>query len=182
MKVGVFCSANDAIARRYQDEAIMLGKWLAEHGHTLVYGGCDSGLMELIGRTVHENGGQTIGVVPSIVEQGGRRSDYVDIEIPCDDLSDRKALMMMQADIFVALPGGIGTLDEIFTVAASSTIGYHHKRVVLSNVSGFWNNLISVLDNMQACGMMRADYHRYIGVAASFDELICLMEKENNSD
>ena len=77
----------------------------------------------------------------------------------------------MQSDMAVALPGGIGTIDEIFTVAASGSIGYHDKRVILYNVKGFWNKLVAVLDDLQAQGFIRGDYHRYIDVANNFEEL-----------
>ena len=92
-----------------------------------------------------------------IVEKSGRISDYVDVEIPCDNLSDRKQLMMDQSDVFIALPGGIGTLDEVFTVAASATIGYYQKPVILYNMKGFWDSLIALLDDLQAKGMIRGN-------------------------
>lgn len=114
----------------------------------------------------------TIGVVPSLVEKGGKKSQYIDIEFPCDNLSDRKDLLVMQSDIMVALPGGIGTLDEVFTVAAAHTIGYHQKRVILYNVKGFWNTLIATLDDLQAKGFIRGDCHTYIDIADSFEELV----------
>jgi uncharacterized protein (TIGR00730 family) len=85
-------------------------------------------------------------------------------------LSDRKQLMMDQADVFVALPGGIGTLDEIFTVAASATIGYHQKPVVLFNVKGFWNPLVQLLDNLKAQGMVRGEWQQYIRIISSLEE------------
>ena len=127
--------------------------------------------MERLGRAAHEAGGRTIGVVPTIVEKTGRTSQYVEIEIPCDNLTDRKQLMMDQADLFVALPGGIGTLDEVFTVAASATIGYHQKPVILYNLKGFWNPLIALLDDLGQQGMVRGDWRQYIRVATSIDEL-----------
>jgi len=83
----------------------------------------------------------------------------------------RKGLLVMPSDMAVALPGGIGTIDEIFTVAASVSIGYHDKRVILYNVKGFWNKLVAVLDDLQAQGFIRGDYHRYIDVANNFEEL-----------
>lgn len=171
MKIGLFCSANDHIDRRYFDETERLGRWMAAQGHTLVFGGCDSGLMECAARAVQEGGGRTIGVIPTIVERGGRVSPHVDIEIPCDNLSDRKDLMMAQADVFVALPGGIGTLDEVFTVAASHTIGYHHKRVILFNTDGCWDALTALLDDLQRRGMIRGDWRDTIAVATTIDEL-----------
>ncbi|MFC2762590.1 MAG: LOG family protein, partial [Prevotella denticola] len=77
---------------------------------------------------------------------------------------DRKAIMMERADIFHALPGGIGTLDEVFTVAASATIGYHRKKVVLHNVKGFWDSLVLLLDDLQKHGMIRGNYHDFIEI------------------
>ena len=171
MKICVFCSANGQIDPDFFSAAEELGRWAAEKGHTIVYGGVNQGLMEAIGRAAHEAGALTIGVIPTIVEKSGRRSDYVDIDIPCDNLSDRKQLMMDQADVFVALPGGIGTLDEIFTVAASATIGYHQKPVVLFNIKGFWNPLVQLLDNLKAQGMVRGEWQQYIRIISSLEEL-----------
>lgn len=172
MKIGVFCSANNNIAPEYFRETEALGRWIGEEGHTLVYGGANSGLMECIARAVHEAGGMTIGVVPTLLEKGGRVSDYVDVNIHCDNLSDRKDLMLAQADVFVALPGGIGTLDEVFTVAASHTIGYHQKRVILYNIGGFWNSAIAMLNDLAAKGMIRGDWRDLIGVADSKEALV----------
>lgn len=171
MKIAVFCSANNQIAPVYFQKAEELGRWMADQGHTLVYGGCNSGLMEAVGRAVHEGGGMTIGVIPTLVEQGGRQSQYVDVEIPCDNLDDRKHLMLAQCDVAVALPGGIGTLDELFTLAASHTIGYHQKMVILYNIEGFWDSLVALLDDLQAKGMIRGNYTEYIQVANNMDEL-----------
>jgi uncharacterized protein (TIGR00730 family) len=113
----------------------------------------------------------TIGMVPQIIEKHGRTSEYLDVTIPCDDLSDRKALMMAQADVFIALPGGIGTLDEIFTVTASHTIGYHGKMVVLYDMKGFWSSTIALLDDLQARGFIRGRWTDFIKVARSLDDI-----------
>ena len=171
MKIAVFCSANKNIDPDFFTLTEEMGKWMAENGHDLVFGGCNSGLMDCIGKAVKANGGRTIGVVPTLVERGGRTFPDLDIEIPCDNLSDRKDLMLLKSDVVVALPGGLGTLDEIFTVAASSTIGYHNKRVILYNINGFWNTLIALLDDLQQRGMIRGDYHRHIEIADSFEQL-----------
>ena len=171
MKICVFCSANEQIDPDFFRATEELGHWAATNGHVIVYGGVNQGLMERLGRAAHEAGGRTIGVVPTIVEKTGRTSQYVEIEIPCDNLTDRKQLMMDQADVFVALPGGIGTLDEVFTVAASATIGYHQKPVILYNLKGFWNPLIALLDDLGQRGMVRGEWRQYIRVATSIDEL-----------
>ena len=113
MKIGIFCSANDNIDPDFFKLTAELGRWVGEQGHTLVFGGSNQGLMECIGRAAHEAGAQTVGVVPRILEAGGRVSDSVDVNIACDNLSDRKELILARSDVFVALPGGIGTLDEV---------------------------------------------------------------------
>ena len=175
MKIGIFCSANKNIEPLYFEKTRELGQWIAQNGHTIVFGGCNLGLMECIAESVHQAGGQTIGVVPSIIEKNGRLSDHVDIHIPCDNLSDRKDLFLCQSDVLVALPGGIGTLDEIFTVAASATIGYHNKKVILYNINGFWNSMIAMLDDMERRGLIRGQWHDYIQVADSLEMLTALL-------
>ena len=171
MKVAIFCSANENIEPVYFEKTRELGEWLAKNGDSIVFGGCDMGLMECVAKAAYEAGGMTIGVVPSKIEENGHVSQYLSVEIPCDNLSDRKDLMLLKSDVVVALPGGLGTLDEIFTVAASSTIGYHNKRVILYNINGFWNTFIALLDDLQQRGMIRGDYHRHIEIADSFEQL-----------
>ena len=175
MKICIFCSANQQIDPDFFTLTAELGRWAAEQGHTIVYGGVNQGLMECVAQATKEAGGHTVGVVPTLVEKSGRCSDHTDVEIPCDNLSDRKQLMMDQSDVFVALPGGIGTLDEVFTVAASATIGYHRKRVILYNMKGFWDSLVALLDDLQNQKMMRQPWLTHIGVASSLDELKALL-------
>ena len=176
MKIAVICSANKNIDPDFFTLTEEMGKWMAENGHDLVFGGCNSGLMDCIGKAVKANGGRTIGVVPTLVERGGRTFPDLDIEIPCDNLRDRKDLMLAQSDIFVALPGGIGTQDEIFTNAAAHTIGYHHKMVILYNMKGFWNSTIALLDDMAEKSMIRGDWRDVIEVADNLEELTMLCE------
>ena len=159
MKIGIFCSANKNIEPLYFEKTRELGQWIAQNGHTIVFGGCNLGLMECIAESVHEAGGQTVGVVPSIIEKNGRLSDHVDIHIPCDNLSDRKDLFLCQSDVLVALPGGIG----------------HNKKVILYNINGFWNSLIAMLDDMDRHGMIRGQWHDYIQVADSLEMLTALL-------
>lgn len=173
MKIAVFCSANDNIGAEYFRLTAELGRWMGREGHTLVYGGRDSGLMRCIGTAVHEAGGMLVSVIPQILANSAGRPDYIDVEIPCDNLSDRKELMLAQADVCVALPGGIGTLDEVFTVAASHNIGYHGKMVVLYNMAGFYDKTIEMLDDLQARGFIRSRWTDYIRVASTLDELKC---------
>ena len=171
MKIGIFCSANGQLDPDFFTMTEELGRWLATEGHTLVYGGVNSGLMECVARAVKQAGGRTVGVLPQIVVKSGRISDYVDVEVMCDNLSDRKQLMADKSDVFIALPGGIGTIDEVFTIAAAHTIGYHDKRVILYNMKGFWDDLTAMLDRLQQRGMVRSEWRDYIAVANSLEEI-----------
>lgn len=171
MKICVFCSANEQIDPDFFLATADLGVWAARNGHTIVYGGVNCGLMECLAKATRQAGGRTIGVIPKIIEENGRISDHVDVELFCDNLSDRKQLMMDWADVFIALPGGIGTLDEVFTVAASATIGYHQKRIILYNVKGFWVSLIAMLDDLQQRGVIRRQWQQWITVANTLDDI-----------
>lgn len=175
MKIGVFCSANSNIDPDFFSLTRELGTWIGQNGHTLVFGGCNMGLMECIAQSVHEAGGSTIGVVPLVIEKGGKVSDFVDVNIACDNLSDRKDLMLLQSDILIALPGGIGTLDEIFSVAAAHTIGYHNKRVIIYNMKGFWDSTIRMLDDLQSQGLIRGSWRNYIQIANSMEQIQLLI-------
>ena len=167
MKIAVFCSANNNISREYFERTTELARWCREEGHTIVFGGCNMGLMGCLA----EEKGSLVGVVPRIIEQGGRVSENLTVHIPCDNLSDRKDLMLLHSDVVVALPGGIGTLDEIFTVAAGHTIGYHHKPIILYNINGFWDSLVALLDDLQQRGMIRGHWTDFIRTANTLEEL-----------
>ena len=175
MNICIFCSANSNIPTEYFERTSELGTWMGANGHTLVFGGCNLGLMECVAKAVHDAKGMTVGVVPTIVEKGGKVSDYVDVKILCDNLSDRKDLMIERSDVIIALPGGVGTLDEIFTVLAAASIGYHNKRVILYNIGGFWDSLIAMLNDLKARGVLRAGFDDTVKVAHTLDEIAALI-------
>ncbi len=178
MRIGVFCSANTQIDRDYFTYTREFGAWIATQGHTLVFGGCNKGLMECVAQAVKEHGGHTVGIIPSLVERGGFVSAYTDKKIYCRNLSERKDLLAAESDVLVALPGGIGTLDEIFTVAAASTIGYYRKLVILYDMKGFWQPLIQTLHQLQTQGFIRGNYLERIAVAHNLEELCQLLHQE----
>ena len=175
MNICIFCSANSNIPTEYFERTSELGTWMGVNGHTLVFGGCNLGLMECVAKAVHDAKGMTVGVVPTIVEKGGKVSDYVDVKILCNNLSDRKDLMIERSDVIIALPGGVGTLDEIFTVLAAASIGYHNKRVILYNIGGFWDSLIAMLDDLKTRGVLRAGFDDTVKVAHTLDEIAALI-------
>ena len=169
--VAVFCAASENIAPGYFEAAGEVGSMLGRIGATLVYGGARFGLMEATAKAAKAAGAHVVGVVPEILVERDRVSGLLDEHIPCRNLSDRKDIMLEKSDILVALPGGVGTLDEIFHVMAAATIGYHSKKVVLYNVNGFWTGLMYMLGEMNGMGFVRGGIEKYLVVAKSITEL-----------
>lgn len=175
-KIGVFCSACDSIDDIYFTTTTEFGEWIGKNNKTLIYGGADLGLMECIAKAVKTNGGKVIGVVPSILEEKGKVSKFVDTIHQTNNLSDRKDFIMEHSDVFVALPGGIGTVDEIFHVMGAATIGYHSKKVILYNVDGFYNEIIEVMETLNKKGFIRRPLNVFYDVANTFEELTGLLK------
>ena len=176
MNLCVFCSANEHIDPDFFSLTRSLGEHLAHEGHTVVFGGCDMGLMRCLAESVTGAGGEVVGVVPHIVEEGVGASSLLTRVISCSDLNERKSVMMEESDLFLVLPGGIGTLDELFTVAASASIGYHHKRIVLYNMKGFWSSLTLMLSDLEKRGMIRGQWTEYIEIADTLEEVSRLIK------
>ena len=170
-KIGIFCSASESIDKMYFDSARQIGEWIGQTGKTLRYGGASLGLMECVARAVKENGGKVIGVVPTLLEEKNSVSTQPDEIIHTFNLSDRKDVMTEKSDILVALPGGVGTLDEIFHVIAAASIGYHQKKVIFYNEYGFYDELLKALGTLESKGFARKPFSTYYEVANTLEEL-----------
>ncbi|MCD8032464.1 MAG: TIGR00730 family Rossman fold protein [Bacteroides sp.] len=177
--IGIFCSASEDIDKLYFQATHLLGHWIGSEGLRLVCGGADLGLMECIAQATRQSGGEVLGVVPTLLEEKGQVSRYCNHIIYTHDLSDRKDILLRESDILVALPGGLGTLDEVFHVLASATLGYHSKRVVFYNVNGFYDKLLAALDEMRMRSFARKPLSDYYDVAHTFEELILLLKQPN---
>lgn len=169
--VAVFCAASEEIDKKYRDEACEVGAMIGAVGATLIYGGARAGLMEATAAAVKEAGGRVVGVVPQVLVERNRVSALLDETVLVRDLSERKDIMVQRSDVLVALPGGVGTLDEIFHTMAAATIGFHSKRVVLYNASGFWDGLLSLLREMANEAFVRGALCNYLTEVRSVEEL-----------
>ena len=174
-KIAIFCAASDSIDAKYVEKAKELGTWMGQQHKTLVYGGSNAGLMEAIALAVKTNGGTVMGVVPTLLENNGKKSDLLDITFRTDNLSDRKDTMLRESEVLVALPGGVGTLDEVFHVMATSTLNYHHKPIIFYNVDGFWNDLLSFLEHLYDQHFMHKSLTELYAVANNLEELTDLI-------
>lgn len=175
--IAVFCAASEAIDEKYVQEARELGAFIGSKGCALVYGGARAGLMEAVAAAAKSTGAHIIGVVPHILEQRNRVSGLIEEKIMVRDLSERKDVMIERSDILVALPGGVGTLDEIFHTMAAATIGFHTKRVVLYNAFGFWDSLLALLQQLSADAFLRGSLSNYLVVANDLAELEKLIDE-----
>lgn len=143
MKICVFLSSSDAVAPHFVDLTIQLGEIIGENGHTLVYGGNNTGLMGKLADSVKDSGGKVFGVVPQKLHDLGRSYTRCDELVVSRDLRDRKAIMDENSDAFVALPGGLGTLEEIIEVLNLKYLRYHQKPVIFINHQGFYDPLFT---------------------------------------
>lgn len=173
--IAVFLSSARELLESYARAAAEVGALIGRTGCTLVYGGAAKGLMETLARAAKEAGARVYGVVPDIIEQRGQVSTCVDVAFRCVDLSDRKAIMMREADVFVVLPGGVGTLDELFTVLAARTIGLTAKPVVLYNVDGCWDSLLALLEELRQKRLVSSAVSDLLTVVSSPAELEALL-------
>ncbi len=174
-RIGVFCSSHDNLPESVTDAAIQLGTWIGQQHMMLVYGGVAKGLMEVLAKAVKTSGGRVMGILPERFSRMGLTSEQVDIEIPVANLSDRKAAMLRETDVFIALPGGIGTLDEIFTVMASSVIGEHKKQLILFNLDSYWNRLSNTLQEMEEQGYIASGFTSRIAMPQTIEDLTTLL-------
>lgn len=171
-KIGIFCSAADSIETVFFEKAHELGIWLGKNKKTLVYGGANIGLMECVAQAAKAHGAFIMGVVPTKLEERGAVSDLLDVTFRVDNLSERKDTMLRESDILVALPGGVGTLDEVFHVMASASIGYHSKKIIFYNVNGFWDELFAFLNRLREQHFARRPWENFYLVANNYEELI----------
>lgn len=177
MNICVYCSAKDIIANEYKQLGHELGKWIAENGHTLVFGGAVGGLMSVVSREVFEAGGEVLGVVPHRILASGRRSPWCTQTFEVDNMNTRKQKMKEISDCFVCLPGSYGTLDEMFDVIASGTVGEHRKPIYIINYKDFYTPLMEEVALMKEKKFIPAEEHYKPVVVSDIDELKVLITK-----
>ena len=170
-KVGVYLSSKDNLPESYVRAAREVGELIGRTGRTLVYGGARKGLMEVLAQSVKQHGGRVFGMVPDVIVERDLESEAIDVTFRCADLSDRKDMMNRESDVLVALPGGIGTLDEVFTVLANTCIGIRRQPLVFFNVDGCWNALLAALDDLFRQGLISGRPEDFYQVASNIDEL-----------
>lgn len=171
----VFCGANTGNRPQYREASEALGQALVNAGIGLVYGGAGIGLMGTIADTVRNAGGEVIGVIPqNLVEREVAHRQIDDLRV-VESMHDRKALMAELSDGFVALPGGIGTLEELFEVWTWGHLGLHGKPCALLDVDGFYTRLSQFLDHVDQEGFLRKGVREMLLIDDNPDSLVTRM-------
>lgn len=162
MNITVYCGSNPGKNPRFAETALELGKWLAAEGHTLIYGGSSVGLMGIVSRTVLDAGNPVIGVEPQFfIDAGVAQHDLTKL-YAVETMSERKALMIELGEVFVALPGGVGTLEEISEIMSRIRLGLGPHECYLLDIDGFFAPLKALLDNFLTEGFIApADLERF---------------------
>ncbi|MFD2637938.1 TIGR00730 family Rossman fold protein [Piscibacillus salipiscarius] len=171
-RIAVFCGSRHGIDDSYMKEAKKLGKLLANHNLELVYGGAIVGLMGAVAEGVLEQNGTVIGVIPERLKTVEiAHQNLTELHV-VKDMHERKAMMAQLSDAFVALPGGVGTLEEWFEVFTWSQIGYHEKPCALLNTNGYYSPLVELFDHMIKEGFADRHYKEHIIIEESPQHLI----------
>lgn len=177
MRVAVYCGSSLGKSGVYAEKASELGKQIALHGYGLVYGGSTQGLMGKVADAALAEGGEVIGVIPEHLTGKEKMHHGLTKLYIVDSMHTRKKKMVDLSDVFIALPGGCGTLDEYFEVFTWAQIGLHTKPVIIYNVNGFYDALIQHFHKMMEEGFLRENQHHILKVATSIEELFLMIEK-----
>jgi hypothetical protein len=175
MRIAVFLGSSDGRRPEFATAAADFGRSLAEAGAGIVYGGASIGLMGVLADAALAAGGEVIGVIPGglfAAEVAHQRLTRIEVVAT---MHERKARMAELADGFAALPGGLGTLDELFEILTWQQIGLHRKPVALLDVGGFWDPLASLLDGLAADGFVPAASRDRLARVASASDLLRLV-------
>jgi len=170
--IGVFCGSSLGARIEYQTAAQSIARLLAERGITLVYGGGRIGLMGAMADAAIAAGGKVIGVIPKLLYKKEVAHDGLAELRVVESMSERKAVMGRLSDAFIALPGGIGTLDELFEVWTWTQLGLQHKLAALLNVCGYFDPLIEFIDHAVAEGFLRSRHRQALLVETNEQQLL----------
>lgn len=182
MKICIYGASSNKINKSYIDATEKLGEALGEKGHTLVYGGGAGGLMGAAARGFKKKGGKVIGLAPSFFNVDGVLFEECDEFIYPDTMRDRKRMMEDLSDAFIAVPGGIGTFDELFEIVTLRQLGCHQKPVALFNVNGYYNHILEMFDFAVKEGFITEKIGEIVPSFTTAEEIMNYFENYNPSE
>lgn len=179
-RIAVFCGSGFGSKPTFREAAYELGSLLSQKEFGLVYGGSATGLMGALAEGVIDNGGEVIGVLPRFLKEREVAHSGLSELIMVEDMHERKAKMNSLADGFITLPGGLGTLEELFEILTWSQLGLHHKQIIVLNIGGYYNPLLALLQNLEEMGFLSARYKSRFLVCDSIGVAVSEFERLRN--
>jgi uncharacterized protein (TIGR00730 family) len=176
-KICVYCGSGPGIDPAFVEAARAFGTILAKNGIGLVFGGGAVGIMGELAQAVLHHGGEVTGIIPEFLLAREHAMKDTQGLIVTRDMHERKRKMFEMADAFVALPGGVGTLEEIVEQMTWAQLGRHKKPILLANIQGFWQPLCALLDHMKALEFIRGDLNFDLLVADGVEEILPMLQK-----
>ena len=171
MRISVFLASRTGNDPSLKEIMESFGRWMAEHGHTLVYGGANDGLMTVLADSVLDHGGKVIGVMPSFMAAMGRRHENLSEAYLTESMDERKKMLIEMGDAWIAMPGGQGTLEEISQAMSSVRLGLTSGKCVFLNYRGFYEPMKALLANMQNSGFIREEELSSVYFADTLEDL-----------
>jgi uncharacterized protein (TIGR00730 family) len=175
--LSVFCGSSISNVEAFRKEANLLGKYFGQHQIKLIYGGAKVGLMGAVSDAVLAQGGHVIGVIPDFIKTKEVAHDGLTQLIEVKTMHERKMKMFEISDGAIVLPGGFGTMDEMFELLTWGQLGLHKKPIGILNVEGFYDHLIKFLDHMVSTGLLRMSNRDMVIVSNDIEDLINSMKK-----
>lgn len=172
----IYCGSSSGNRSAFREAAESVGKLCARRGIGIVYGGGSVGLMGIMAGAALAAGGEVIGVIPRKLVTLEKEHRGLTQLFEVETMHERKKLMMDHADGFLALPGGYGTLEELFEAVAWLQLGYHQKPVAVLNVAGYFDALITLMDSMEQSGLLKPQHHKLLLMDTDLDVLLLKMQ------
>ncbi|MGA9502036.1 MAG: TIGR00730 family Rossman fold protein [Pseudolabrys sp.] len=175
-KICVYCGSGPGVDPAFVESARAFGTLLAKNGIGLVFGGGSVGMMGAIAKSVREHGGEVTGIIPEFLVAREHAMRGADNLIVTRDMHERKRKMFEMADAFVAMPGGVGTLEEVVEQMTWVQLGRHRKPILLANIKHFWDPLCSLINHMKALEFIRDDLNFDLLVADKVDDILPMLK------
>lgn len=175
MRICLYGSGSTEIDEIYTDAAYKLGCMMAQKGHTLVFGGGDTGMMGTCAHGVQDTNGKSIGIAPEWIENFEPLCKECSEFIYVDSMDERKNKFLENSDAFIITPGGIGTLDEFFEIITLKKLEQHDKEIIVFNIDGFYNKMFDMIDDMAQKGFLYNQYEIF-KIAETIEEIFSYLE------
>ncbi len=177
--IAVFCASHKGTNPNYESAAHELGQLIANQQRTLLYGGSNFGYMGVVAAAAYEGGAEVVGVIPTIFSDEVIYSQPVSELVKVKSMAERKQLLIERSDAFIALPGGVGTLDEITEVLVANQLNQCDKPIGLLNIDGYYDLFMQMIDKMLLDGLLRPGLERKILLSNTPAELLNLLDSYN---